>query len=247
MDVTEQPPAPPEPPSSERSERTDVTVRFARWSTSASDASHRTGRGAILETAAEITVETFSLLADIMTDPWSAHAYCDAVGVPAFSGGEWSDAVAEMRTALADEQDPERYARAVDLIAKVINGLHKAIEGGAPGDPGKLESFVVKIVTPVLLKVTRDKLAGDPRHPGAGLPHRPAAAGLLRRGAVRRPLGPRARLAGRRRGVGPHRAEGRQRSGRVPPRPSSTGRRSCRTPSPWPRRSPPSSSTRRAG
>ena len=115
------------------------------------------GPGAILETAAEITVETFSLLADIMVDPWSAHAYCDAVGVPAFSGGEWSDAVAEMRTALANEQDPERYARAVDLIAKVINGLHKAIEGGAPGDPGKLESFVVKIVTPVLLKVTRDK------------------------------------------------------------------------------------------
>src|SRR4051794_19007292 len=115
------------------------------------------GPGAVLEAAAEITVDTFSLLADIMTDPWSAHAYCDAVGVPAFSGGEWSDAVGEMRAALANEQDPERYARAVDLIAKVINGLHKAIAGGAPGDPGKLESFVLKILTPLLLKVTRDK------------------------------------------------------------------------------------------
>ncbi len=113
--------------------------------------------GSIVKTAATITAETFITLADILTDPASAHEYCDAVGVPPFPGGEWTATVAEIR-AKADVADhPEQWAEIISLGSKVINGLQQAISGGAPGGPSALESGVVKIVVPVLLEVSRKK------------------------------------------------------------------------------------------
>ena len=91
--------------------------------------------GTILKTAAKITVDTFVTLGDIMSDPASAHDYCDAVGVPPFPGGEWSAAVAELRAKADAADDPEQWAEIINLGAKVINGLQKAIGGSAPGAP----------------------------------------------------------------------------------------------------------------
>jgi hypothetical protein len=111
--------------------------------------------GTILKTAAKITVDTFVTLGDIMSDPASAHDYCDAVGVPPFPDGEWSATVAELRAKADAADDPEQWAEIINLGAKVINGLQKAIGGSAPGAPGALESAIVKVVVPVALEVSR--------------------------------------------------------------------------------------------
>lgn len=113
----------------------------------------------IIKTAAEITVETFTTLFDIITDPNSAHEYCDAVGVPPFEGGgEWTTTVAEIRAKADTAKTPEQWAEIIGLGSKVINGLQQAIAGGGPSHaPGALESAIVKIVVPVLLEVSRKK------------------------------------------------------------------------------------------
>ncbi len=75
--------------------------------------------------------------------------------MPPFPGGEWSKTVGDLRTAADAAKDPEDWAEIINLAAKVIDGLQQAISGSAPGAPGALESLLVKVLTPVLLEVSR--------------------------------------------------------------------------------------------
>src|SRR4029077_16112135 len=109
----------------------------------------------VLETAGQITVETFEVLADILTSPWSAYTYCDSVGAPPFQAPtEWAPIITELRQQADAATNPEQWAEITSLAAKIITGLDSAIRHAGGPAPGPVESITIKIVLPVLLEVT---------------------------------------------------------------------------------------------
>ncbi|MFZ4576512.1 MAG: hypothetical protein ACOYN0_19170, partial [Phycisphaerales bacterium] len=109
----------------------------------------------VLKAAAMVTLETLEVLVDILTDPAKAHAYCDAVGVPPFApSSEWKPAVTRLREKADAAKSPEEWAEITSLAIKIIGGINDAISNpDAPG-PGIGESFLTKILMPVLLHTT---------------------------------------------------------------------------------------------
>ena len=110
----------------------------------------------IITTAGHITVETLEVLVDVLSSPWSAYQYCDAVGVPPFAfDGEWTTTVAEIRQKADAAEDPEQWAEIVSLGVKIIDGIVAAIRNAPGPSPSLEEKLAVKIVVPVLLEVSK--------------------------------------------------------------------------------------------
>ncbi|MBC7924822.1 MAG: hypothetical protein H7039_04125, partial [Bryobacteraceae bacterium] len=108
----------------------------------------------VLRTAARITAETFEVLAEILTSPWSAYTYCDSVGAPPFRApAEWAPTITQLREKAETAKTPEQWAEITSLTTKIIAGLRNAIRQA--GGTGPVESVTIKIVVPVLFEVTK--------------------------------------------------------------------------------------------
>lgn len=110
----------------------------------------------VLKTAGKITVETFEVLADILTSPWSAYQYCDSVGVPPFQvPAEWAPTLTQIRQKADVAESPEQWAEITSLAANIITGLKAALSNAAGPSAGPVESLILKVVLPVLLEVSK--------------------------------------------------------------------------------------------
>src|SRR5262245_38897008 len=110
----------------------------------------------VVETAGKITVETLEVLAHIVTSPWSAHTYCDAVGVPPFQvPGEWAPTIKQLRQKADAAKNPEQWAEVTSLASQVITGVVTALRNAGGPSPGPIETATIKVLLPVLFEATQ--------------------------------------------------------------------------------------------
>jgi hypothetical protein len=139
----------------------------------------------VIETAGKITVETLEDLLSIMTSPWAAYTYCDAVGVPPFPvPGEWAPTIRQLRQKADAAKDPEQWAEIISLASQVITGLQSALRNAGGPSPGPVETAIIKVLVP-LLRSQQARQSPSAYAARLGFFRGSAAPGLVSAGPVR--------------------------------------------------------------